>query len=160
MTVDQFKSFMQCIMEMYPGRYENIGELAMEIWYESLQNLEYDIVKGALINHVKTSKYPPTVADIKEYCDRVEQKKEGLTEALRLVYQMIGSYYPAKGNYKKAEDSYWKYINNIAPCERIMYANAVRNTISDYVIRVEQQGLELMNFEDCIEWAFGKDKEK
>ena len=152
MKRDEFIDIMSGIMEMYPGRFESIGNFAMEMWYEGLMDLDFETAKKAVINHIKTSKFPPTVADIRDqYISCKEKKKERLI-ALENVFREIKEYYPNGDKDKNAENRYFCWLCDIEPEERYSSANRLKAKVFDYVKRCECGTSDLnMTLSDCIE---------
>lgn len=62
---------LQLVREAYSNQVKNdetesyLGRLA-ETWFECLRDLEYSDVKNAIYELIKTSKYMPTIAEIRE----------------------------------------------------------------------------------------------
>ena len=103
MTRIEFIDIMTGIMEMYPGRFNDIGDLAMKIWYDALSDLDFETTKKAVINHVKNSKFPPTVADIRESYNVLIQEKKKLLHRMDELFEEMRNYYPNGSEDKDAK---------------------------------------------------------
>ena len=152
MKRDEFIDIMSGIMEMYPGRFESVGNFAMEMWYEGLMDLDFSTTKKAIINHIKTSKFPPTVADIREqYAACKEARKEYIT-SLENIFKEIKEYYPNGDEDGSAESSYYCWLCDVEPVERYRSANKLKAKVFDYVKKCESGMSALdMTLSDCIE---------
>ena len=68
-------------------------ELSMEVWFNALKEFDYQDVKVATFQYIRTGKYKPKPADIIELIvnDKVPQQPEELSpqEAWALVYKAI-----------------------------------------------------------------------
>lgn len=159
MDRNEFVTIMTGIAEMYPGRFEKLGDLALEMWYECLSDLDYGMAKRAIGNHVKSSKYPPTVADIREQYLIILDEAEECSLRLRNIFFEIRNSYPSGNEDENAVYVFTEKIKEIEPKKQIEYAKAIRNTVIDYVIRCENGEGELtMTLSECIEWATGDEK--
>lgn len=66
MTEAEFAKLALAIREMYPQSGVLQTKTAMELWYQMLADLPYDAASATLSSWITTSKWPPTVADIRE----------------------------------------------------------------------------------------------
>lgn len=72
MSKSEFNVFLNGLKELYGNdKLPKMSELSMTVWYEALKDLEFEILKKALVLHVKTSRFAPTVADLREKCGEV-----------------------------------------------------------------------------------------
>ena len=97
MTVDEFQIIAKAIRSVYPNMLPDDG--ARDVWYSMLSDLSYPQVSTALKVHMMTSKYPPTIADL-----RADHAERGMSEmeAWAMVRKAIrnGSY-GAEEEYEK-----------------------------------------------------------
>lgn len=63
-TTEQFAVVMKGIRAMFP-RFELDGN-GMSIWYEALKDIEYSTLSRAAFNFGKKSKFPPSIAELRE----------------------------------------------------------------------------------------------
>ena len=157
MTRIEFIDIMTGIMEMYPGRFNDNGDLAMEIWYEALSDLDFATTKKAVINHVKNSKFPPTVADIRESYNVLIQEKKKLSHRMDELFEEMRNYYPNGSEDKDAENTYIHLIVLKNPKDRLEFATNLSRRVVEYVKDCELKncGFDL-SFTDCIK-QMGKD---
>lgn len=153
MNRNEFVDIMGAMVEMYPGRFEKLGDLAMEMWFECLSDLDYGKARKAVKNHVKLNKYPPTVADIREHYGLIEKKNKHYIDSIRAIFAEIRRYYPASSEDKEEAENV--FINEVLGKENCLdYAMAVKNTVLDYVSRCEKGACEMnMKLSECIRWA-------
>lgn len=64
MTQQEFSVIVKAIKAVYPTMLADDG--AKDVWYMLLADLPYQQVATALHIHMQTSKYPPTIADLRE----------------------------------------------------------------------------------------------
>ena len=69
---------------------------AFNIWFTLLQDLEYMVAQAAVQKYMLTQKFPPTIADIREYATNVKTGEkplwsDGWDEVLRAI-RKYGSY--------------------------------------------------------------------
>ena len=66
MTRDEFKILAKAIKAAYPNQNILPDSESMSIWYELLKDLDYMVAQAAVQKHMVSSKFPPTIADIRE----------------------------------------------------------------------------------------------
>ena len=64
MTNEQFVKYTTMIKAFFPSSNAFNNPMAMELWFEMLQEVNFDSACVALKRHVATNKFPPTVNDI------------------------------------------------------------------------------------------------
>lgn len=64
MTRDEMKILAKAMKAVYPQMMPDRD--AFDVWYELLKDLDYRQASAALQRHMQTSKYPPTIADIRQ----------------------------------------------------------------------------------------------
>lgn len=68
MTWDEFKVLAKGMRASYSSQNFLPDNDSLNIWYRLLKDLPYDLVSAAVQKHILTSKFPPTVAEIRESC--------------------------------------------------------------------------------------------
>ena len=89
MTKQEFSVIVKAIKAVYPNMLPDDG--AKDVWFAMLSDLPYRQVATSLQAHMMSSKYPPTIADLRE--DHVPKEMSEL-EAWAMVRKAIrnGSY--------------------------------------------------------------------
>lgn len=152
MNRNEFIDIMSGIMEMYPGRFDGLGNLAMEMWYEALSDLDFTITKKAVVNHIKSSKFPPTVADIREQYSKYKDKQKEYINALENIFKEIKENYPNGDKDSKAESYYFCWLCDVDPSIRYRSANELKDKVIAYVKSCEDGFCILdMTLFECIE---------
>lgn len=64
MTRDEMKILAKAMKAVYPQMMPDRD--AFDVWYELLKDLDYRQASAAIQRHMQTSKYPPTIADIRQ----------------------------------------------------------------------------------------------
>lgn len=75
MTRDEMKILAKAMKAVYPQMMPDRD--AFDVWYELLKDLDYRQASAALQRHMQTSKFPPTIADIRT---AVTKPKEEMPE--------------------------------------------------------------------------------
>lgn len=65
MTVDEFAKLADAIKTYFPRDNMLPTDTAMELWYDMLKDMDYQLAYIGLKNHVATSNFAPTIADIR-----------------------------------------------------------------------------------------------
>lgn len=90
MTVKQFGSLAAAIKTFFPRENVLPTSESMDLWYDMLRDLDYDVASTALKMHVSNSPYAPTISDIRKYAEKIispAEMNEG--EAWALVSNAI-----------------------------------------------------------------------
>lgn len=66
MTVDEFGQLAAAIKTFFPKDNMLPTNKAMDLWFDMLKDLTYESAYAALKKHVASSRFPPTIADIRE----------------------------------------------------------------------------------------------
>ena len=78
------------ILETAKGTYPQMktSEVAVKIWINQLMKMDYKQVNARLMQHITTSKYPPTIAEVAVFRDthndRIEKTKLWAEEARKV----------------------------------------------------------------------------
>lgn len=65
MNKNEFVKIADAIRTYYPRDNVMPNKQAMALWYEELKDLPYEVVVMSLRKHVNTSKWSPTIADLR-----------------------------------------------------------------------------------------------
>ncbi len=69
-TTEQFAIVMKGLRAMYPKfALDNVG---MSVWYEALKDIEYETLSRAAFSFGKKSKFPPTIAELREESKNIQ----------------------------------------------------------------------------------------
>ena len=154
MNKQEFKEVMEGLKSLYGDKIPDMNGFAREIWFECLSDMDFERTKKAITNHIKSSKFPPTVADIREQYGLLVGKCKSEAIALRDVFNEMRNYYPGGNKDSNAENVFLSRILELDANARLSYAIALKNKVIDYVKKCEQGADEMrMTLSECIEWA-------
>lgn len=96
MTREEFTILCKGMKAVYPQPTFLPDADAYKVWYSLLQDLDYTVAQAAVQKYMLTNKFPPSVADIREYAVSVRtgDKKtwsEGWEEVMKAI-RNFGSY--------------------------------------------------------------------
>lgn len=103
MTKQEFSKIAMAIKTYYPNAQILPNNAAMELWYQQLQDIPYNVCTLAVNKWVAINKWSPTIADIREYAAGIRRQESDWSEAweeLMKNIQIYGFYRVAEG--KKA----------------------------------------------------------
>lgn len=63
MNKKEVAKLLQVLFELYPS--VEVTNQKVELWEQCLENTEFSVAKQNIINHAKTSKYIPTIAEVR-----------------------------------------------------------------------------------------------
>ena len=66
MTKLEFKKLADAMKTYYPAAGLLPNKMAMQLWYEELKDVSYEVASVALRKHVSTNKFPPTIAELRK----------------------------------------------------------------------------------------------
>lgn len=65
MTKTEFAKMADAMKTYYPSANILPNKEAMQLWYEELKDMPYEVAAISLRKHVSTNKFPPTIAEIR-----------------------------------------------------------------------------------------------
>ena len=107
MTKEQVIKLLTVLECTYPSFYRDLSEnhkkAMAEIWLIQFKNIDYKNVYSAIMDLISKSKFPPTIAEIKQYMvEEMSNDDMTATEAWNCVYKSIcNSLYNAAEEFNK-----------------------------------------------------------
>lgn len=95
MTKKEFSILASAMRTFFPKDNLLPNKEAMELWYGMLSDIPYASAEAALKKHVATSKWPPTIADIRQNVTEITTEMKDWSEAwenARRAVRRFGSY--------------------------------------------------------------------
>lgn len=90
MTGKEFAKLALAIKTYFPRDNVLPSNETMELWFDMLKDLDYEIASMGLKAYVSTNKFAPTIADIREYATKVTKPQQlNEMEAWSLVSKAI-----------------------------------------------------------------------
>ena len=71
MTIDEFRVLAKGMKAVYPSPNFLPDMDAVNVWYELLKDIDYQVANMAIQMHAQSSKFPPTVAEIRESAAKI-----------------------------------------------------------------------------------------
>ena len=71
MTIDEFRILAKGMKAVYPQPNFLPDMDAVNVWYELLKDIDYQVANMAIQMHAQSSKFPPTVAEIRESASKI-----------------------------------------------------------------------------------------
>lgn len=68
MTQEEFYKIGNVIKSSYPASKLLEDKGVFLVWYSFLKDFDKKVVENAVIEHISNSKFPPTIAELREYC--------------------------------------------------------------------------------------------
>lgn len=103
MTLKEFSILAKAMKAVFTQPTFLPDEYAIQIWYSLLKDIPYEVATNAVHKYIATSRFPPTIADIRELCAGItEPDQENETEAWDIVYKAIcNSSYNSETEFEK-----------------------------------------------------------
>ena len=100
MTRKEFSTFVSAMKTYYPRENLLPNQQAMELWYQELADIPYNVASAALRSYVQQNKFSPTISEIRSMAGEVKQGdmpdwSEGWEQVMRSI-RRYGMYNEAK----------------------------------------------------------------
>lgn len=100
MTDLEFETIALAIKAAYPNSNVLPDKYAMKTWYRALEDLDYQVAENAVWEHIGTSVFPPSIAEIRGKCaERMHPMITDWGEAWEEVQKAIRKY----GSYREMD---------------------------------------------------------
>ena len=95
MTMEQFRVIAKAMKTAYPRDNFIASPEALKLWYNFLGDLPYEILNVAAQKYIVTSKFPPTIAELRELAVQGEESDWGKGwEEVITAMRKYGSWHP------------------------------------------------------------------
>lgn len=100
MTDKEFEMLAVALKAAYPNSNVLPDKYALKTWYRSLADIDFQVAENAVWEHINTSVFPPSIAEIREKCaNRLYPMITDWGEAWEEVQRAIRKY----GSYREVE---------------------------------------------------------
>lgn len=100
MTDVEFEKIALAIKAAYPRSNVMPDKYALKVWYRALEDLNYAVAENAVWEHIGTSDFPPSIAEIRQKCaERITPMITDWGEAWEEVQTAIRRY----GSYREID---------------------------------------------------------
>ena len=115
MTRQEFSKIAMAIKTYYPNTQVMPNNAAMELWYQQLQDITYNVCTLAVNKWVAINKWSPTIADIREYAAGISGQESDWSEAWEELMKNIQvyGYYRVEEGKKALSDLTRKTVERI-----------------------------------------------
>lgn len=130
MTEKEFETIALAVKAAYPNANVLPDRYAMKTWYRALEDLDYKVAENAVWEHISTSVFPPSIAEIRGKCAaRTAPIIEDWGQAWEEVQQAIRKY----GSYREEEAVASLSSMTAIAMRRMGFLNLCRseNTVAD-----------------------------
>ena len=108
MNKKDFLEIMQELNVVYGDRKFPLTEQTLNVWNKYLGKCEKEVFEKAVEKFVRTSAFPPTIADIFQEISKISEDKMERRREFDAVYLRILNAYPAS----YLDDAYEVYVKN------------------------------------------------
>lgn len=92
MNRQEFGKVVAVIRSVYRDKDFLANKESAEVWYELLKDISYEQAKAAVMKHSLTSKWSPTIAEIRESAVSIAEPEKSWSEGWEQVRLAIGRY--------------------------------------------------------------------
>lgn len=99
-TVEEklFINLMKGLKSAYTAPNFLPDDKSVQVWYAMLKDIPQDVLNVAVQRHIMTSKYPPTIAELREACAEISMENiDDWTKAWSNVLDVVSKYGIANG---------------------------------------------------------------
>ena len=146
LSEEEFLTIATKINQVYRDK-QPITKQGINIWYDLLSDLDAKTLNLAVSNYIKSNKYPPTIADLRNEYQLIIDKIARINNELKDIYNRTSGIYPdmylnadentRKKAAKDAQMAWWDLVKQKPIGERIAFALRIENTTNKYVRLVE-----------------------
>jgi hypothetical protein len=139
MNVSEFTKIIELIRGAFPHMDRFKDDDVKEVWFECLEDLEYDRARRATLNTIKTAKdFPPDIATIREEYDRLLGIEKHELGEIRRFYEQARSFYPGCGEVGYGWIDFKERAKTKEEAEKlqnliIAYVNSAESDVIDFV---------------------------
>ena len=147
MTRDETKKLVFIITKAFP-RFTIVSDKdGMDLWHECLCDMEYEDARKCVIESIKKSEFPPTIAEIRKSYEEVVAAKKKVTAEINRFYEQSRSYYPGSGEYGNGRAEFFERAQTPEQAERlynamVRYVNGCTDSTMDFVECIKTIGVE------------------
>lgn len=92
MTVEEFSNILKGIQAIYPRESICPDDESKSVWFKLLKDLEYSVCQAAVLKLVCSSKFAPTIAEIREQASQIIQpERKNWLEGWGMVQKTLHS---------------------------------------------------------------------
>ncbi len=93
MTDKEFETVVVAIKAAYPRFNALPDKYAIRAWYRMLADMDFEVVENAVLEHISTSAFPPSIAEIRKLCvERYKKAPLGFDGAWNVVLAAIAKH--------------------------------------------------------------------
>lgn len=145
MVENEFMKIIGLIRGAFPHMDRFKEADVKDVWFECLEDLEYNKARTATMNAIKKAKdFPPDIATIREAYNEIASAEKHELGEIKRYFEYARSFYPGSG-----EAGYgWKEFSERAKTKED--AVKLQTLIMDYVRFVETSGgTDVIDFAEC-----------
>lgn len=142
MDARKFAALMKGLQSAYPNARLVDTDEGMQMWFRMLKDIPYDQLSIAIQQHISTSKFPPSIAEIREFALRGEEKdwSEAWGEVLRCI-SLFGLYREKEAlAYLKSKDEICYLIVKRLSFKEICLSENIQVERANFRMAYEAQG--------------------
>lgn len=117
MTTKEFAVFVKTVQSCYPRDNFLPSDESKDVWYEMLKDIPNNVMEAALKKHLATSKWAPTIAEIRENAVSVQTETKDWSVAWEEARKAVRKF----GSYQEAEALAWMTPSTAETVKRFGY---------------------------------------
>lgn len=131
MTRDETKQILGYLQCAYPSAFGGDNLTAtVNVWWDAFGDIDVHIVKHAVKNFVKSSKFAPTIAGIQEQIDLITSEETNVDLWGRLHKAISNGIYGAKEEFEKLPPECKRFLGNAEVLKELAQSDsATINTV-------------------------------
>lgn len=76
MSKQDFFEIMDMLGGAYGAKFAQADPTVAKVWYECLQDLQYERLRDSVIQWIQENKFPPTIADLREVYNKTKENSK------------------------------------------------------------------------------------
>lgn len=138
MTREELNSVVKILMRVYGDKFK-MEQSVFNVWYECLADLRFDVMQKATSDFIKTSKFPPTIADLREKYSQLWNEYTSMIRHISESFELASGCYPDVTDEQRAvgKKTFIEIVNRYPRERKEKVANSLSQKIIGYVREIE-----------------------
>lgn len=142
MTYDEWFEIAKMVKRIYQREEKFMpDEETVKLMYSMVDDLDYERAKDAVTNYIKSNKFSPTIADIRDEYEKIAAEERKAKGEINRYYEQSRSYYPSSGEMGYGKKEFFERAKTPEQAQRLY--NAIVRYVNGCIDRT-------MDFAECI----------
>jgi len=139
MTYEEWFDIAKMLKRIYQREEKFMpDEGTVKLLYSMVNDLDCEKTKAAVTNYIKSNKFSPTIADIREEYNKITAEEKKAAGDILRYYEMTRSYFPGSGEIGNGKSEFLERAKTPEQAARlytaiVQYVNGCTESTMDFV---------------------------